>query len=285
VPASLSDPGSAGERVSRRAATEAFLAQTGRGSVAIHRSFVQGRDEYDQPRPGPLAALVGRGRRSTFDQYLLLLAWAGRGESSLCLNWRAWTTMLGLGEDDAARRTIARNWSILEELALVEIRRCGRETSATLLSGDGSGGRYEHPDYDLQAALDLPHAYWLEKANRRLTVPGKAVLLIALTLGDWFALPTRKGPQWYGLSRSTLERGFKSAYDAAVLGMRFSIKEAPAAPMGYTKENHYILLPPFGPRGRSSSTAPPNFTANWPRPDRVHRKRPRRRTRGGSRPG
>ncbi|MGH2832083.1 MAG: hypothetical protein ACRDK2_04855, partial [Solirubrobacteraceae bacterium] len=85
---------------------------------------------------------------------------------------------------------------------------------------------------------------------------------------------------WYGLSRSTLERGFKNAYDCAVLGTRYSLKEAPLAPAGYTKENHYILLAPFGPRGIVAKTAPPNYSARWPRPKRMPRKRPKRRRSG-----
>jgi hypothetical protein len=155
-----------------------------------------------------------------------------------------------------------------------------------VLREDGSGIPYELPDESENRCAQLDYAYWRKGYHQQLTVPGKTALLIALTLGDWFALPTRRGPAWYGISRSTLERGFKNAYQAAVLGTRYSLKEAPQAPMGYTKENHYILLAPFGPQGKVATTAPPNFTTNWPRPNRVPGKSRRSgRRRSGRRRG
>jgi len=273
-PASLS---AAVGQVSQAAAIEAILKASNRKGVAIRRSFVQDRGEDGGARPGCLSALIRNGRRSTFDQYLILLAWASSGESSLCLDSRVWADVIGLKRSDAARRTVSRNWRILAELGLVTVRRSGREISATLCWEDGSGRSYVHPDYDGSPCLELNHSYWREGYYKRLTVPGKAVTLIALTLGDWFALPTRRGPEWYGISRSTLERGFKNAYESAVLGTRYSLKQAPSAPMGYTKQNHYILLPPFGPCGRVANAAPPNFDTNWPRPKRVPRKRRKKR--------
>jgi hypothetical protein len=257
-------------------AIEAILDRSAPNAVAIRRSFVQGRDDGGRPKAGRLAALLHCGRRSTFEQYLLLLAWAQGGDPTLRLDSRLWAAMLGLQETDAARRTVGRNWRILAELRLITIRRTGREISATLCCEDGSGGAYVHPDSEEAPSLDLHHSYWREGYYKRLTVPGKTVMLIALTLGDWFALPTRRAEDWYGISRSTLQRGFENAYQCAVLGMRYSLKEAPAAPMGYTKQNHYILLPPFGPRGVTASTAPPTFDANWPRPKRMPRKRRKR---------
>ncbi|HEY7932945.1 MAG TPA: hypothetical protein VID48_03890, partial [Solirubrobacteraceae bacterium] len=265
------------DQPSQAGAIAAIIDGAGHNSLHIRRSFVQDRDLDDQPRPGRLAALIGAGRNSTFDQYLLLLAWAQRGQASLCLDWRIWARLLGLPLNDAARRTIGRNWKILSDLNLVAVSRRGRQTSATAQCEDGSGKPYERPDLDGARCLELDHRYWNEDYHKRLTVPGKAVMLIALTLGDWFALPTRRGPQWYGISRSTLERGFKNAYECAVLGTRFSLKQAPLAPKGYTKQNHYILLAPFGPRGIVASTAPPHFHTNWPTPKRVSKKRRKRR--------
>ncbi len=262
---------------SSTAAIEAILERSSPKAVAIRRSFVQGRDENGLPKAAPLSALIGSGRAGTFDQYLLLLAWAQTGEPTLCLDSRIWAAMLGMRGTDAARRTVSRNWKILSELRLVTVERAGRGVSATLCREDGSGRPYVYPDHREPACLGLDHRYWREGYYKRLAVPGKAVMLIALTLGDWFALPTRRGPDWYGISRSTLERGFKNAYESAVLGTRFSLKEAPGAPMGYTKQNHYILLPPFGPHGIVASTAPPTFGANWPNPKRVPRKRRKKR--------
>lgn len=280
LPEILKELGDGGASISQAATIDAILGFSNRTCLSMRRSFVQDRESRDQSAPTPLAALVRSGRRSTFDQYLMLLTWAGQAEPTLCLDSRVWVRILGLPSTDASRRTVSRNWKILSTLGLVSVRREGREISATPLCEDGSGRPYTHPDDDHEPSLQLHYAYWRERYYKRLAVPGKSVLLIALTLGDWFALPTRRGPAWYGLSRSTLERGFKNAYDCAVLGTRYSLKEAPLAPAGYTKENHYILLAPFGPRGIVAKTAPPNYSARWPRPKRMPRKRPKRRRSG-----
>lgn len=274
--------------ISRPGAIEALIDTCSAAGVQIRSSFVQGRDYYyRRPEPGPLAALVGRGRKSTFDQYMLLLACANDGRSSLQIDAYLWTRALGLPLCDSSRRIVNRNWRILSELDLIRTQRAGRALHVTLLREDGSGEAYELPTQRQERSLVLDRCYWRKNYHEHLTVPGITVLLIALTLGDWFALPTRRGPHWYGISRSTLERGFKSAYEAAVIGTTYSLKEAPLAPMGYTKENHYILLPPFGPRGMVAKSAPPRFTSKWPRPKRARSKRSakgRRRRRGTGQP-
>ncbi len=40
-----------------------------------------------------------------------------------------------------------------------------------------------------------------------LSLPGKAVLLIAHSLRPGFALPVEKAPEWYGISADTAQRG------------------------------------------------------------------------------
>jgi len=54
--------------------------------------------------------------------------------------------------------------------------------------------------------MQIPLSLWLDEHHLALAVPGQAVLMIAMTLGDWFSLPTRQGPAWCGLSRSILPR-------------------------------------------------------------------------------
>ncbi len=245
---------------SRSATIEAILDASDRSTVPIRTSFIQGRDADGNPVPGPLSALVRRGRDSTFEQYLLLHAWASGGEFDARRDSRVWARALGLSPDEAGRRTVGRNWKILRALGLVDAQRAGREIRAVLLREDGSRSAYRHPHQDHQPYLQLDYRYWREGFHERLSVPGKAVLLIALTLGDWFSLPTRRGPDWYGISRSTLARGFRDARRGGVLDMRFDFKEAPLAPQGYTKENYYRLLAPFGPRGQLAKGAHPNFS-------------------------
>jgi hypothetical protein len=243
---------------SRQDTIEAILRASERSFLPIRVAFVQHRSET-AGGPAPLAALVKRGRDSTFEQYLLLHAWASGGDFSVRRDSRVWARGLGLPEDDAGRRTVGRNWRILGDLNLVTTKRIGREVRATRLSEDGSGDAYQHPSATKDTYLKLPYEYWRFGVHARLDVPGKAVLLIALTLGDWFPLPSRKGPEWYGISRSTLERGFASARREKVLEMRWGYKEAALAPEGHTRENYYRLLPPLGPRGRLARGAHPDL--------------------------
>jgi hypothetical protein len=163
--------------------------------------------------------------------------------------------------DDAGRRTVLRNWHTLEELKLLALKRRSRLLNVTALAEDGSDRPYHHPgergkreDY-----FKLPFEYWTDGYHERLSVPGKVVLLIALTLGDWFWLPPRHAEGWYGISASTLQRGLTDLYKAEVLDRRWHYKEAPLSEAGYTREHHWILKPPFGPKGTLAKGAPDEF--------------------------
>jgi hypothetical protein len=85
---------------------------------------------------------------------------------------------------------------------------------ATLLADDGSGAPYEHlgegkKDKKLEGSgyFQLPYAYWRERWHEKLSLPAKAMLLIALYPGNGFPLPYNKMPSWYGISESSGERG------------------------------------------------------------------------------
>ncbi len=223
-------------------------------TLPIRDSFVQDRDV----NPGPLHAIVRRGRSSTLEQYLLLHAWASGGEYDVCKHPAVWTRALGLSDDQAGRRTVLRNWQWLAELNLVDVQRSGRWMRATLLSEDGKGNPYRHPG-DKEVGEDyfqLPYAYWRSGLYTKLKVPGKMALLIALTLGDWFWLPSRHAAGWYGVSASTIERGLRELKRQGVLTAREHFKSAPLAPEGFTRELYYRLNKPYGPKGVLARGAP-----------------------------
>jgi hypothetical protein len=249
--------------LSRKTTIEGFLAASKRPTqtIPLRYSFVQIRTKSGKAVPGPLADLVRRGRGSTLEQFLLLHALASGGEFDVKAQARVWARALGLSDDDAGRRTVGRNWRILSQLNLVHTERAGREIRATKLREDGSGDPYSHPgEGEAERYMQIPFSLWSDEHHLVLDVPGKAVLMIAMTLGDWFSLPTRQGPAWYGLSRSTMERGFKNAQVAGVIEVRAEFKDAPLAPEGYTLENYYRLLPPFGPCGKLAKSAHPIFS-------------------------
>ena len=110
---------------------------------------------------------------------------------------------------------------------------------------DGSGRPYRHPgpegDY-----FKLPYAYWEGLYPGRLSLPAKALLLIALSLGPDFWLPHERGARWYGLSRDTVSRGLATLLRLGLLEVRHERKKAPLSPQGFTEERRYALRPPFG---------------------------------------
>jgi hypothetical protein len=178
----------------------------------------------------------------------------------VCFESRVWARALGLAEDQTGLRTVQRNWKALEELGLVEVEHSGRLLRVTLLHEDGSGDPYAHPgDVRDSRYIKLPYAYWLEGHADRLKLPGKALLLVACTLPDWFSLPFNKGPHWYGLGASTVERGLRELRRVNILEAHLAWRKAPLLRQGWTQDMRYRLLPPFGPSGKIAKGAPPEL--------------------------
>lgn len=143
---------------------------------------------------------------------------------------------------------------MLEGARLITRGREGRFLVITLLREDGSGEPYTHPADDSPPAyLQLPHQYFLEGRYASLSLPAKAMLLIALTQRDGFTLAAQRVKAWYGLSPDTAERGFLDLINFRLLVRRPVQKSAPLAPKGYTIEYQYTLQPPFGPRGSAAA--------------------------------
>ena len=153
------------------------------------RPFFRAGGEARRPRDR-LATLVRRGRDGALDQYLLLLAWASKAPHDVRRDSRVWARAGGLADDASGRTAVSRNWRILRELKLVRTERSGRLVRVFLLREDGSGHAYTHPGYGAKFRyLQVPFAYWREDLHEKLTLPGKAVLLIALSLQDGFRSP------------------------------------------------------------------------------------------------
>jgi hypothetical protein len=244
------------ETATREATIDAILSASQRSTVPIRHTFLQasvGREG----RPAPLAALVRLGRAGALEQYLLLRAWSVRGGHDVSRSARVWSRAIGHGESEAGRKAVGRNWALLEHLGLIRRERAGRLVRVTVLSDDGSGVPYRHPGAARDSPyLQLPHAYWRQGWHMRLRLPGKALLLVSLSLGDLFWLPAHRAPAWYGFSASTAERGLRELRDAGLLTAVRVAKVAPLAPTGRTIENRFVLQPPFGPRGVLARGAP-----------------------------
>lgn len=232
-----------------------LLGSSHRTFVPIRKGFVQRRDEKDNPLPGPLATVVGRGVGTALEQFLLLHARAAGRPDGDGLNYdvglsaRVWARLLGLSEDEAGRRTVGRNWKALAESKLVAVRRVGRRITVTPLREDGSGEPYSHPKATGDRYLKVPYAFWLDGHAATLKLPGLALALIACSSADWFPLPFDRGPSWYGIGASTVERGMRELRRSGLVEARFTWRKTALSDTGWTKETRYRLRPPLGPTG------------------------------------
>jgi DNA-binding transcriptional ArsR family regulator len=226
----------------------ALLERSGRDALPLRRSFVQIRQRGGGP--GPLSAFVQGRRGLALDLYLLGRAVASQEPFDVAMPADVWIRALGLSSASGAGSTISKSWSWLEAQRLITSSRRGRLREVRFLREDGSGRPYRHPGRDEEARGDyfkLPYAYWEGNYPGRLGLPAKALLLIALSLGEDFWLPRERGASWYGLSRDTVSRGLSTLLRLGLLDVRVEYKKAPLAPRGIAEQRRYMLRPPFGP--------------------------------------
>lgn len=103
------------------------------------------------------------------------------------------------------------------------------------------------------AYFTLPHEFWTDSWDQKLSLPGKALLLIALhatSTQPRFYLPYDQGPAWYGLSSETVERGLRELRREGLLQEHPERIKAPLAPLGWTTRFHYEPTGPFSTRSR-----------------------------------
>ena len=214
--------------------------------MPLRRSFVQKRQSGGGA--GPLAKFVRARRGLALDLYLLGRAVASHEPFDVALHSQVWARALGLAESESSRVTVSTNWSWLEQQRLIETvpREGGRLRAIRFLREDGSGEPYSHPGSDRGDYFKLPYAYWEAYYPGRLALPAKALLLIALSLGEVFQLPQDRGARWYGLSRDTVARGLSTLLNLGLLEVRVEHRREPLSPSGFTQERHYALRPPFG---------------------------------------
>jgi hypothetical protein len=87
-----------------------------------------------------------------------------------------------------------------------------------------------------------------------LTLPELTMVLVGRSLGDAFRLPYEMGPDWYGVSADTVARGIHGLQERGLIHVERRFKKAPLSAVGYTAEQRYTLLEPFGPVGHLSGS-------------------------------
>lgn len=219
-------------------------------TVPIRRSFAQ-QGTQRAPKPGPLQAIVTRHDETALDLFLLHRALASSDPWDVIRDARIWGRALGHGTDaDRGASIVSKAWRRLDEdYGLVSRERSGRLARITALDEGGHREGYTSP---ATRYFKLPFDFWTAEQAwfHRLGLPAKACLLIGLSLNPPFVLPAERGPQWYGISADTVDRGLRQLRDEGLLTRRFIKVENWLSPTGEILEIRYRLKAPFARRQR-----------------------------------
>ncbi|MFE1775546.1 hypothetical protein [Streptomyces sp. NPDC059008] len=157
-------------------------------------------------------------KERALDLYLLLAAVTG-GTDHSATDWSTtWARCVDLHDEKTGGSAVSRAWKTLRDLRLIATERgAERKTKVTKLLEDGTGSPYIPPGSG-DRYFQLPFEYWENELHNRLTLPGKAMLLISLSLRkEEFALVQKKIHDWYGLSTQTIGNGVQELRDHDVL--------------------------------------------------------------------
>jgi hypothetical protein len=225
----------------------ALLETTNRSALPIRKTFVQQR-KGEGYVGGPLHKLVASQDQHGFDQYLLLHARASGGDWSVTRGAPMWARAMGREANPTGLTAVSKAWARLEKHRLIRRSRSGRRARIELLREDGSGDSYTRPKTGADPWFNLTYDYWLDHWHQQLTLPGKAMLLIALSLDDGFYLPFTRVDAWYSISRNTAQRGMSDLVDNGLIEKDEEWVEDALSDIGHRVVVRYTLRPPFGPQ-------------------------------------
>lgn len=233
------------ERPDRATMLRLMLDQTARGGVPIRRAFLQRLKADDSGiRGAALASLVRTRDVAALDAYLLIHAMAS--SSDPYRTWfpsSTWAQITGLDEYAGAVAAKARWSKIVTKLVrsgLVRRERSGNKMNYWLLNESGDGTPYKRPTALSHGSwFSIPHSYWIDGHDQRLSLAEKAMLLIALDQPDGFRLPYDRLPAWYGISASTAERGLTSLLASGFITMSSSWQPEPKSASGWSEIRLY----------------------------------------------
>jgi len=155
---------------------------------------------------------------------------------------------------------ISRAWGELEQRALIvrEVPEGStRPGRPALLREDGTGGAWTHPgvDRDPIGYFSLPRTYWLDGYYDSLSLIGKAMLMVLLSMTNEPTATTltythAQFARYFGFSESSVKRGLNNLRDNEILGERWEKRPTRRSATGQTQVGHYWLKSPFSTGSR-----------------------------------
>ncbi|MFE7540826.1 hypothetical protein [Streptomyces platensis] len=221
-------------------------------TVPIRRALLQREARDGTKSPGALAALVRRSAKRPLDLYLLLSAVTSGGDFSVTEWSTTWARSVGIFDETAGTAAVSRAWKVLKELQLItRARGEGGKSTLTKLHEDGSGRPYTTPGEGLgDPYLQLPYEYWDRGWHNVLSLPGKAMLLIASNERKLrFTLPQERMPGWFGISADSAGKGIRELSEHDILvQLDDEWYDTLKTRSGRASRPVYGLRPPFTPR-------------------------------------
>ncbi|MGV9563888.1 hypothetical protein [Streptomyces sp. NPDC003480] len=228
-------------------------------TVPIRRAFLQREvSKSGSKSPGALAELVRRSAKRPLDLYLLLSAVTSGGDFSVTEWSTTWARSVAIFDEKAGTAAVSRAWKVLKELGLISRARGeGGKSNITKMHEDGSGRPYTSPGEGIgDPYFQLPYEYWDKNWHNTLSVPGKAMLLIASSQRKLkFTLPQERMPEWYGVSADTAGKGIRELMKHGILvQVGDEWYDTLKTRSGRGSRPVYGLWPPFIPRALGEPT-------------------------------
>ncbi|MFF4268195.1 hypothetical protein [Streptomyces virginiae] len=226
-------------------------------TVPIRRAFAQ-TGKAPNTEPGALRSLVANKQERALDLYLLVAAVTSAGDYSVT-DWSStWARTVGVFDEKTGASAVSRAWKALKDLNLISTARgTGRRTTVTKLLEDGLESKppYEPPVMG-EPYFQLPFEYWDRGLHTTLSLPGKAMYLIALAQRKpKFRLTHAKISEWYGFAEQTVANGIKDLIEHGVLAqVGVESYETLAVRSGVAFRPVYGLKEPFNHRGLPTPT-------------------------------
>lgn len=236
-----------------------YLDRARRNYAELNRDWIQKSRKTDGSRQSFLADFVRQRRETALEALLLLHSLEPVLRNGDPLAMGVWAAMLS----EATGHVVSANgaskaFGTLEEMRLVRRIRKGHQTVIKPLAEDGSGADWERTGTRRDAGqgyFTLPFAYWTSGFAGRLSLPGKAMLLILLADTNYKSsaqIPIEKVPGWYGVSERTAERGYRQLTQAGLLMTKAQRVASPSVPGGYRIVRHRALRTPFSQLARQN---------------------------------